>query len=127
MLERSMRVVRDKVLGSSRWAHVLEMKRRQELGDEERCRRSAFAIVTQDLQDRILGEIDRSFTSHGWVVPSLIFDGLHVKHRDDADLEAAMRTAERDVLDRTSYRIQLLEKPLYGLQDAPIKEFEEAL
>ena len=55
-------------------------------------------------------------------MPSLIFDGLHVEHRDDADLEAAMRRAERDVLERTSYRIRLLEKPLYGLQDARIPE-----
>ena len=123
MLERSMRVVRDKVLGSSKWAHVLELKRQQEpRGEEERHRRSAFAIVTQELQDRVLCEIDRSMKQQGWRVPSLILDGLHVDHRDDADLEAAMRQAERDVLERTSYRIRLLEKPLYGLQDAPIPE-----
>lgn len=120
-LERSMRVVRDKVLSSPKWAHVLEMKRRQDRGDEQSCRRSAFSIVTQELQDRALGEIDRSFQEQGWRVPSLIFDVLHVNHREDADLEAAMRVAERHVFERTSYGILLLEKPLYGLQDASIQ------
>ena len=114
-----MRVVRDKVLGSSKWAHVLDTKLRQDPGDEQRCRRSAFSIVTQELQDRVLSEIDSSFQAQGWRVPSLIFDGLHVEHRDDADLEAAMREAERHVFERCSYRIRLLEKPLYGLQDDP--------
>ena len=45
MLERSMRVVRDKVLGSSKWAHVLEMKRRQKPGDEEQPVYSSEAVA----------------------------------------------------------------------------------
>ena len=120
-----MRVVRDKVLSSPKWVHVLETKRRQHPGGEQSCRRSAFSLVTQELQDSVLGEIDRSFQEQGWSVPSLIFDGLHVDHRDDADLEVAIRVAERRVFERTSYRIRLLEKPLYGLQDAPIPGLTE--
>ena len=81
--------------------------------------RSAFAIVTQELQDRVLCEIDRSFQRQGWTVPSLIFDGLHVEHREGVDLDAAMRVVEGDVLEATGYHVLLLEKPLYGLQDAP--------
>ena len=115
-----MRVVRDKVLGSAKWAHILEKCTK---GNEEQRRRSAFAIVTQELQDRTLAEVDRSFQEHGWTVASLIFDGLHVEHREDAELEEAMRAVERTVLERTSYHIQLLEKPLYGLQDAAVPEF----
>ena len=44
---------------------------------------------------------------------ALIFDGLMVEHRDDADFEAAMRRAEEAVRERTGYRIELVEKPLY--------------
>ena len=47
-----------------------------------------------------------------------------VKHREDANLAETLRLVEESVLEHTSYRIQLLEKPLYGQQDAPIPELE---
>ena len=75
--------------------------------------RSAFALCVFELEDKVLGVIDEYFQAHGWTVPTLIFDGMHVNHRDDADLDAAMRGAEAAVLKKLGYKIALLDKPLY--------------
>ena len=47
-----------------------------------------------------------------------------VQHRECADLTEALRLVEAAVLERTSYSVRFIEKPLYGLQDAPIPELE---
>ena len=36
-----------------------------------------------------------------------------MEHRSDADLEAALRAAEKAVQDKLDYKIALTEKPLY--------------
>ena len=40
---------------------------------------------------------------------------LHVEHRPDHDLEAALRSAERAVQTAMGYKVALLEKPLYHI------------
>ena len=76
--------------------------------------RSVFACCVFELEDKVLGVIDEYFQQHGWTVPTLIFDGMHVNHRDEADLDAAMRGAEAAVLTELGYKISLLDKPLYN-------------
>ena len=65
------------------------------------------------LEDRVLGCIDRCLCELGWVVASLIYDGLHVQHRNDACLTDALRAAEDTVKQELGFTIALLEKPLY--------------
>ena len=48
-------------------------------------------------------------------VDTLIFDGVHVAHRENVDLDAAMREVEKQVKMRLGYTIQLKEKELYRL------------
>ena len=124
-LYRSMREVRTKVLSSEKWSCILSWTReKKKQAGEDECARSAFALITQERQDRVLLQADRAFRELGWCVASLIFDGMLVKHREDANLAETLRLVEASVLEHTSYRIQLLEKPLYGQQDAPIPELE---
>ena len=76
-------------------------------------RRTVFSLCVFELEDSILDVIDRSFKRDGWTVASLQFDGCHVEHRVGADLDAAMRWAERAVLRETGYAVQLKEKALF--------------
>lgn len=76
-------------------------------------RRTVFSLCVFELEDSILDVIDRSLKRDGWTVASLQFDGCHVEHRVGADLDAAMRWAERAVLRETGYAVQLKEKALF--------------
>jgi hypothetical protein len=86
--------------------------------------RSAFSHIMFELEDQILDVIDNSLRDQGWTVASLIYDGMHVKHRDGdvqdqstghwQQLDSALRKAEEDVQTKKGYRIELLEKPLYA-------------
>ena len=73
--------------------------------------RSVFACCVFELEDMILRVVDEYFQNHGWTVASLIFDGIHVEHRQG--LDAAMRGAEVEVHQRLGYKISLLEKPMF--------------
>jgi len=66
----------------------------------------------------VLDCIDRKLRSLGWNVASLIYDGVHVEHRDGSDLEAALREAETAVKKELGYSIALLEKPLFDPEGA---------
>jgi len=85
--------------------------------------RSVFSACIFELEDMVLDVIDKHFTSNGWVVSSLQFDGLHVEHwsTDTYDavekkwvqLDSAMCAAEVAVEARLGYKIKLSEKALY--------------
>ena len=77
------------------------------------CEPRYCALCVFELEDSILDVIDRSLKRDGWTVASLQFDGCHVEHRVGADLDAAMRWAERAVLRETGYAVQLKEKALF--------------
>ena len=74
--------------------------------------RSVFSHCMFELEDAVLATIDTHFEENGWTVASLIFDGLHVEHRANGQLEQTMREAEARVLRELGYRIELVEKPL---------------
>lgn len=82
--------------------------------------RTIFSLVLQTLENDILEVMIQSLVKGGWRVLTLIYDGCHVEHREDADLANALKLAERDVKTITGYDIRLLEKPLYGRHTNPI-------
>ena len=94
--------------------------------------RAAFSACMFEVEDSVLAVVDGHFRSTGWTVASLIYDGMHVEHRDgDAQdpqtgrwlrLEEAMRAAEAAVQRKLGYKIDLKEKPLF---EKPIVEAEE--
>ena len=78
-------------------------------------RRSCFSIRTHELEDELLAAVDESLRNNGWVVSSLIFDGVMVEDRPDANIESAMRDAEAAVKNRLKYKhFQLLEKKFFN-------------
>ena len=91
--------------------------------------RAAFSACMFEVEDSVLTVVDEYFRSMRWVAASLIYDGMHVEHRDgDAQdpqtgrwlrLEEAMRAAEADVERKLGYKIELKEKPLF---EKPIVE-----
>ena len=49
-----------------------------------------------------------SLRANGWKARCLIYDCLLVEHRDDANIEHALRVAERAVASRLHIKIQLV-------------------
>jgi hypothetical protein len=96
--------------------------------------RAAFSACMFEVEDSVLTVVDEYFRSMGWVVASLIYDGMHVEHRDgDAQdpqtgrwlrIEEAMRAAEAAVERKLGYKIDLKEKPLF---EKPLVEAEEEI
>ena len=84
---------------------------------------AAFSACMFEIEDSVLSVVDEYFRSKEWNVASLIYDGVHVEHRDGdqqdthtgrwVQLEAAMRTAEAHVFNKLAYKIELKEKPLF--------------
>ena len=76
-------------------------------------RRSVFAGCCFELEDSVLAVVDCHLKEKGWTVATLIYDGLLVEVRPDADLEAVLREAETAVKQKLDYKIALMEKPLF--------------
>ena len=82
--------------------------------------KSTFAIFLQTVENLALVQIHASLRANGWKARCLIYDGLLVEHRDDANIEHALRDAERAVASMLRIKIQLVEKPFYnGADSAP--------
>ena len=88
-------------------------------------RRTVFSLCVFQLEDTILDVIDTTLRGLGWVVASLQFDGCHVEHRADGNLEAAMRRAEVAVRVKLGYSISLKEKDLYQAGKGHTEMWEE--
>ena len=67
--------------------------------------KSTFAIFLQTMENRALVQIHASLRENGWKARCLIYDGLLVEHRDDANIEHALRDAERAVASRLHIKI----------------------
>jgi hypothetical protein len=52
----------------------------------------------------------------GWTVTTLMFDGCHILHREGNRIQDFMAQCEQKILERTGYKVVLVEKPLFGLQ-----------
>ena len=85
--------------------------------------RSVFSHCIFEIEDSVLSVVDKHFRSKGWNVASLIYDGMHVEHRDSDNqdpqtgrwmqLEAVMQEAENAVQCELGYKVELKEKPLF--------------
>ena len=88
--------------------------------DAHRAERGIFSRLLQTIENDILQVAVDCLQRRGWHVSTLIYDGCHVLHRTDANVEDALRQVEAEVLRVTGYRMEWTEKPLYGLQDEPL-------
>ena len=86
-------------------------------GSEEAAMRSAFAIYTQEIEDWVMEKVREYIWSQGIEIYSLIHDGLITS----ACTDQLLRGIE-DYIAQHGWDIRLAEKPLHGLQDAPIPE-----
>lgn len=66
----------------------------------------------------MLTKIDEGLRRRGWVVASLIFDGVLVEHRKESSLRAAVDAVEGDLRREGWGHVKLAIKPLYGEQEA---------
>ena len=89
----------------------------KEKGSEEAAMRSAFAIYTQEIEDCVMEKIREYIWSQGIDIYSLIHDGLITSACSDQLLRGI-----EDYIAQHGWDIRLAEKPLHGLQDAPIPE-----
>lgn len=77
--------------------------------------------IIQYCENVILEKLHYAFHDLDWIVRAKIFDGLIVEKGPEAecDLEAAMRMIEKSL--SQNWEIKLVEKPMYGKQDEPMK------
>ena len=93
--------------------------------------RAVFSHCIFEVEDAVLTVVDETFRSTGWVVASLIYDGMHVEHRNGdvhdptgrwLRLEEGMRAAEAAVQRKLGYKIVLKEKPLFEAEEIEYAE-----
>lgn len=93
--------------------HLVKTGKRKEK-DQCGINRSTFAIILQELEDRALQSMVRTFRRNEWVVESLQFDGCLLRHRPDVDIEKTIQLAQAQIKkDVPGLEIVLKVKPLY--------------
>ena len=82
--------------------------------------------ILRSCETEIIGIVHRCLENVGWQVRSKIFDGLLVEQREGSErtLEEALKLAET-ACKLQGWQVKLVEKPLRGLQDEPIKTVVE--
>ena len=82
--------------------------------------------IVQACENEVLGIIHCAFFDANYEVRAKVFDGLVVEPRAGApSVKSAMAAAEQACLKR-GWEVSLVEKPLHGLQDQPLKTITEA-
>jgi len=83
--------------------------------------------VVESCENLVLGIVHRTFSRLGWHVLAKVFDGLIAEPGPGpcASLESTMQQAQEDCCSNDWY-VQLVEKPLYGLQEDPLPSVAEA-
>jgi hypothetical protein len=103
--------------------------KRRAVDTMSKLERTLISYVLQSYEDILLNIICETAARLGWEVASLQFDGLFVKHRDDANIEDFIRQAEAEISTRmrqengSTISIRLEEKPLYNCK--PVEIFNE--
>ena len=122
-VERELATLRQVVFESDEWGAFERRERRRLRGrghDETKISRTIFSTIMQTLENDILEIMVEVLHGAGWKTTTLIFDGCHVLDNVEGDLDTALRRVEAEVHQRTGFRIELVEKPLFGLHTDPI-------
>lgn len=82
-----------------------------------------LSYILQTEERKCMLSMKASLESRGWSVDVLAYDGVMVRRREGADLEADMRAAEKQILVDTGYTVQLLEKHFVSY-DVPLASEE---
>ena len=122
-LENELSRLRKAVFVSTRWRKFVQAEHQWTLADAKfknisvdmhKVERSIFSRLMQTVENDILQIMIERLRELGWSITTLIFDGCHVLHRDDADLREALNQAQRSIKQNTGFDITLLEKDLFG-------------
>ena len=86
--------------------------------------------IVQSCENEVLGIIHRSFHRSLWIIRAKVFDGLIIEpHPACIDAALGLKQALADATTACAlqgWNVVLLEKPLHGLQDQPLKAITEA-
>ena len=86
--------------------------------------------IIQSCENEVLGIIHRSFHRSQWITRAKVFDGLIVEpYPECIDATSGLKQALADATTACAlqgWNVVLLEKPLHGLQDQPLKAITEA-
>ena len=82
--------------------------------------------IVQFCENEVLGIIHRSFFASGWRVRALVFDGLIAEGPSGTPLPHAAIDAAQIACREHGWDVRLIEKPLFGQQDAPMRTLERA-
>jgi len=84
---------------------------------------SLLSYILQTEERKCMLTMKASFESRGWNVDVLAYDGVMVRRREGADLNADIRATEKEVLQLNGYDIQLVEKEFVSF-DMPLASEE---
>lgn len=120
-LSEQLQTVRTTVISAMEGKHANLFKiLRNTKEDDDEFHRSAFAILTHTEEYKVMRAFMEFVTEKGIKVFSLIHDGAIISESSDE----LLRDAESHIEKETGYSVELLEKPLFGLQNDPIEELE---
>lgn len=120
--------IRDQLLGHGRfqWTSIEREKLKKEGRRDREIDSVLMPRIVQCCENEVLGIIHRSFEDIGWRVRAKVFDGLITEDPSRTmNLSDALKAAEAACLSR-GWNVRLIEKPLHGLQDEPIKTIQQA-
>jgi hypothetical protein len=108
--------LRNALFRTPAWAGFVERLRVRLVEEGEKSadeiKRSMLAAIANEEENRMLLTLEQSLRADGWTVMALMFDGLLVEQRADADLTAALRRAEVLIEAELGYKLHLIKKPL---------------
>ena len=84
--------------------------------NDSKVARSIFSVILQTIENDIIEVMYDVAVATGWTVTTLMFDGCHILHREGNRIQDFMAQCEQKILERTGYKVVLVEKPLFGLQ-----------
>lgn len=127
-LYSEMHAIRDQLLthGRFQWTSIERERLKKDGKSDGAIDSMLMPRIVQSCENEVLGIIHRCFEDQGWRVRAKVFDGLIAEnHSRRMELLLVMRKAESACFSR-GWDIRLVEKPLHGLQNEPLKTVQEA-
>lgn len=126
-MHEEIRVLHDDLVRRNEFAW-LDAERQHMRDSGKREPFNLMPAIVRSSERKVLQVVHRCFFEHQWDVLALVFDGLIAEPREKTatkSLVQIMQLAEHQCL-QTGWIVKLVEKPLYGLQDAPVKTIVDA-